>query len=144
MHDHAPTSLQPETTKRSEGLFNSEEGKIGMDSVTAPKSVYLDKEFAATGVVFEPVKERKKSFLYGSFQWCEGDDEEVIIMFSTHRVIVKVKRLGHLPEEFSGQKVRRVCVVGRADKMLSDNADVKTAVVTEIKIDRLKDEGPEE
>ena len=65
-------------------------------------------------------------------------------MFSTHRVILKGKRLGHLPEEFSGQKVRRVCVVGRADKMLSDNADVKTAVVTEIKIDRLKDEGPEE
>jgi hypothetical protein len=36
-------------------------------------------------------------------------------------------------------------VVGRADKMLSDNADVKTAVVTEIKIDRLSDGGqPEE
>jgi len=116
-----------------------------VDSVTAPKSVYLDKEFASPGVVFEPLKDRKKSFLYGSFQWCEGDDEEVIIMFSTHRVILKGKRLGHLPEEFSGQKVRRVCVVGRADKMLSDNADVKTAVVTEIKIDRLSDEGqPEE
>jgi hypothetical protein len=116
-----------------------------LESVTAKKSVYLDQEFASPGVVFEPVKDRKKSFLYGSFQWCEGDDVEVIVMFSTHRVIIRGKRLDHLPEQFSGQKVRRVCVVGRADTMLSDGADVKTAVVNEIKIDRLSDDGkPEE
>ena len=53
-------------------------------------------------------------------------------------------RLDHLPEQFSGQRVRRVCVLGRADTALADTGDVKNAAVTEIKIDRLKDEGPAE
>jgi hypothetical protein len=112
-----------------------------LEKPVAAKSVYLDQEFASTGVVFEPIKERKMSFLYGSYQWSEGDETEVIVMFSTHRVILRGKRLDHLPEQFSGQKVRRVCEVGRADNMLADSADVKNAVVSEIKIDRLNDQG---
>ncbi len=112
-----------------------------MESVTAKKSVYLDQEYASPGVLFEPLKERKKGFLYGSFIWCEGDEEEVVVMFSTHRVIIRGSRLGHLPEDFIGQRVRRVCVLGRADTMLFDNAELKGAVVKEIKIDRLSDEG---
>jgi len=92
-------------------------------------------------VVFEPLKDRKMSFLYGTYQWCEGDEWEVVVMYTTHRVIIRGKRLDHLPEQFSTQKVRRVCAFGRADNMLADAGDVKTAVVTEIKIDRLNDQG---
>jgi len=111
---------------------------------SAAKSVYLEQEFATTGILFEPLKDRKKGFLYASFLWCEGDDEEVIAMFSTHRVIIRGVRLGHLPEQFTGQRVRRVCVMGRADTILAE-ADGKVAAVTDIKIDRLSDEGqPEE
>ena len=144
MHERARTSLTPET-KRSAGLFGNEKGESALEPVKAAKSVYLDQEFASPGVLFEPLKERKKGFLYGSFMWCEGDEEEVVVMFSTHRVILRGKRLDHLPEHFIGQKVRRVCVVGRADSMLADKGDVKNPVVTEIVIARLDDDGkPEE
>jgi hypothetical protein len=67
----------------------------------------------------------------------------VIVMFTTHRVILRAKRLDHLPEDFTGQKVRRVCVLGWADAMLSENAetkDAKGAIVSEIKIDRLNED----
>lgn len=140
MHAPAPTSLQP-ALKRTEGLFGKEKGEIALEKAAAVTSVYLDKEYASPGVVFEPLQERKMSFLYGTYQWCEGDESEVVVMFTTHRVIIRGKRLDHLPEQFSTQKVRRVCAVGRADNMLADAGDVKTAVVTEIKIDRLNDQG---
>jgi hypothetical protein len=140
MHAPAPTSLKP-ATKWTEGLFGNEKGEISLEKAAAVKSVYLDQEFASPGVVFEPLKERKHGFLYGSYQWCEGNESEIVVMFSTHRVILRGKRLDHLPEQFSSQKVRRVCAVGRADNMLADTADVKNAVVSEIKIDRLNDQG---
>lgn len=140
MHAPAPTLHKP-APKWTEGLFAKEKGEDALEKAAAVKSVYLDQEFASTGVVFEPIKDRKMSFLYGSYQWSEGDEAEVIVMFSTHRVILRGKRLDHLPEQFSGQKVRRVCALGRADNMLADSADVKNAVVSEIKIDRLNDQG---
>ena len=139
MHAPVPT-LRPPAITRTEGLFDKGKGET-LEKAAAVKSVYLDQEFAAPGVVFEPLKDRKKSFLYGSFQWCEGDESEVVVMFSTHRVILRGKRLGHLPEDFSGQRVRRVSVVGRADGMLADSAEVKNPIVNEIKIDRLNDDG---
>ena len=138
---HQPAPLLKSTLKKTGELFAKEKGEKPLEKGAAVKSVYLDQEFAAPGVVFEPLKDRKKSFLYGSFQWCEGDESEVIVMFSTHRVILRGKRLGHLPEDFSGQRVRRVSVVGRADGMLADSAEVKNPIVNEIKIDRLKDDG---
>ena len=137
MHAPAPTSLQP-ALKWTEGLFGKEKGEIALEKAAAVKSVYLDQEYASPGVVFEPLQERKMSFLYSSFMWCEGDESEVIVMYTTHRVTIKGKRLDHLPEQFSTQKVRRVCAVGRADNMLADSGDVKNAVVTEIKAVRLK------
>src|SRR5258708_1538879 len=143
MHAPAPTLHKPvpNVPRWTEGLFKKEEGETPLEKAAAVKSVYLDQEFASPGVVFEPLKERKMSFLYGSYQWSEGDEAEVVVMFSTHRVILRGKRLDHLPEDFSSQKVRRVCEVGRADKMLSDTADVKNALVSEIKIDRLNNQG---
>ena len=127
--------------KRTRELFASEKGDKALEKGSAVKSVYLDQEFASPGVVFEPLKDRKKSFLYGTFQWCEGDESEVVVMFTTHRVILRGKRLGHLPEDFSGQRVRRVTAVGRADGMLADSADSKNPIVDEMEIDRLNDDG---
>ena len=140
MHQRAATLLEPEL-KRTGELFEKGKGETALEKAAAVKSIYLDQEYASPGVLFEPLKERKKGFLYGSFQWCEGDDSEVVVMFSTHRVILRGKRLGSLPEEFSGQRVRRVAAVGRADDMLADSAEVKNPIVNEIKIDRLKDDG---
>src|SRR5256885_1917977 len=125
MHAPAPTSLKPAPPKWTEGLFKKEEGETSLEKAAAVKSVYIDQEFASPGVVFEPLKERKMSFLYGSYHWSEGDEAEVVVMFSSHRVILRGKRLDHLPEQFSGQKIRRVCALGRADNMLADTADVK-------------------
>jgi hypothetical protein len=147
MHECAPTLPPPEVIRRNGDLFEKDRGEIELERIAATKSVYLDQEYASPGVLFEPLKERKKGFLYGSFMWCEGDDSEVIVMFTTHRVILRGKRLDHLPEDFTGQKVRRVCVLGRADAMLSENAetkDVKAAIVSEIKIDRLNEDGQAE
>ena len=135
------TLLEP-GLKRTGELFGKEKDEVALEKAAAVKSIYLDVEFASPGVVFEPLKGSKRAFLYGSFQWCEGDDNEVAIMFSTHRVILRGKQLGTLPEEFSGQKVRRVCEVGRADTIRASATELKPpAIVTEIKIDRLNDEG---
>ena len=110
-------------------------------AAAAVQSVHLEQEYASPGIVFEPLKDRNKSFLYGSFQWCEGDDNEVVVMFSTHRVILRGKQLGHLPEDFSGQRVRRVCEMGRADSMRATSEELKIPIVTEITMDRLNDDG---
>src|SRR5277367_3656442 len=99
-----PTLHPPETNQWTEGLFKKDKGELALEGKTAARSVYIDQQYTQPGVVFEPQKERKKAFLYGSFMWCEGDDEEVVIMFSTHRVILRGKRLGLLPEQFSGKK----------------------------------------
>jgi hypothetical protein len=69
----------------------------------------------------------------------EGDETEVVVMFTTHRVIIRGKRFDHPPEQFSSQKARRLCAVG-AENMLADTGDVKNAVVTD-KIDHLNDQG---
>jgi hypothetical protein len=138
----APTSPAPETTlKRTGELFKKDKGELALESITATKSVYLDQQFACPGIVFEPLKNRKHSFLYSTYLWSEGDESEVVVMFTTHRVIIKGNRLDRLPEDFSGQKVRRVCVLGRADSMLAENGDVKAPLVKEIIIDRVTDEG---
>jgi len=141
MHDLAPTLPPPEIIKRSGDLFEKDKGELELESIRATKSVFLDQEYTSPGVVFEPLKERKQGFLYGTYQWCEGDESEVVVMFTTHRVIIRGKRLDDLPEQFSGQKVRRVLAIGRADGMLADAGEVKGANVTEIIIDRLKDDG---
>ena len=104
-------------------------------------AVLLDQEFATTGVVFEPLKDLKMGFLYGSYQWSQASESEVVIMFITHRVILRGKRLGTLPDDFGGQKVRRVTALPRADKMLAESLEVKSPIVEEIKIDRLNDDG---
>ena len=141
IHELAPTLPRPEIIKRSGDLFPKDKGELELENIRATKSVFLDQEYASPGVVFEPLKERKQGFLYGTYQWCEGDESEVVVMFTTHRVIIRGKRLDDLPEQFSAQKVRRVLALGRADGMLADAGEVKGANVTEIIIDRLKDDG---
>ena len=141
MQPNAATCPEPELKHTGE-LFAKEKGDIALEKAAAvKKSVLLDQEFASPGVVFEPLKGRKISFLYGSYQWSEGEDNEVVVMFSTHRVILRGKRLGSLPDEFSGQKVRRVTALARADMMLAEAAELNHPIVTEIKIDRLNDDG---
>ncbi len=108
-----------------------------MAGIESGKSVYVDREFASPGVVFEPLKERKRSFPYSSFQWCEGDESEVVVMFATHQVIIKGKRLESLPDYFGWQQVRRVRQMGRADGLLLETGEAAGPVVSEIEFERI-------
>ena len=141
MQPNAATCPEP-GLKHTGELFAREKGEIALEKAAAvKKSVILDHEFASPGVVFEPLKDLKMGFLYGSYQWSQASESEVVIMFITHRVILRGKRLGSLPDEFSGQKVRRVTALARADMMLAEAAELNHPIVTEIKIDRLNDDG---
>lgn len=111
-----------------------------MPGIESGKSVQIDREFASPGVVFEPLKECKQSFPYSSFQWCEGNESEVVVMFATHRVLIKGKRLESLPDYFGWQQVRRVRQMGRADGLLLETGEAAGAVVSEIRIERLEQE----
>ena len=95
MHERRST-LQLSTTQRPEPLPPRGKQLSGIESV---KSVQLDREFASPGIVFEPLKESKQSFPYSSFQWCTGNESEVMVKFATHLVIIKGKRLESLPEQ---------------------------------------------
>jgi hypothetical protein len=131
MHERT-LSLQLSAIKRPDLL--SARGKP-LQGIESGKSVQLDREFASPGVVFEPLKERKQSFPYSSFQWCEGNESEVIVMFATHRVIVKGKHLESLPDYFGWQQVRRVRQMGRAGGLLLETGDGAGPIVSEIKIE---------
>lgn len=111
-----------------------------MGGIESGKSVYVDREFASPGVVFEPLKEHKQSFPYSSFQWCEGNESEVVVMFSTHRVIIKGKRLDSLPDQFGWQQVRRVRQMGRADGLLAETGEAAGPIVGEISIEKINAE----
>ena len=108
----------------------------GIESV---KSVQLDREFASPGIVFEPLKESKQSFPYSSFQWCTGNESEVMVKFATHLVIIKGKRLESLPDYFGWQQVRRVHQMGRADGLLSETGEAAGPIVSEIRIQKIED-----
>ena len=110
-----------------------------LPGIESGKSVQLDREFASPGVVFEPLKECKQSFPYSSFQWCEGNESEVMVMFATHRVTIKGRRLESLPDYFGWQQVRRVRQMGRADGLLSEAGEAAGPIVSEIKIERTQD-----
>ncbi len=114
-------------------------GSRPLPGIESVKSVQLDREFASPGVVFEPLKESKQSFPYSSFQWCTGNESEVLVMFTTHRVMIKGKRLDSLPDYFGWQQVRRVRQMGRADGLLSDTGESAGPVVSEIKIEKMED-----
>jgi len=103
------------------------------------KSLQLEREFVSPGVVFEPLKGNRQSFLYGTFQWCAGNESEVVAMFTSHRVTIKGKHLDSLPEYFAWQQVRRVKVLGRAAEMLSHAGDPAVPIVTDIQIEEVKD-----
>lgn len=103
------------------------------------KSLHLERESVSPGVVFEPLKGCRQSFLYGTFQWCEGNESQVMVMFTTHRVIIKGKHLDLLPDYFAWQQVRRVKVLGRADGMLSNNGETPVPVVTDIRIEAVEE-----
>src|SRR5438045_69671 len=135
MHERAPT-LHLSATKKTEYLFRRGEKLPGVES---GRCVQLDREFASPSVVFEPLKEKKSSFLYGTFQWCEGNESEVVVMFTTHRVIIRGKRLDPLPDYFGFQQVRRVRASGRADGLLSETGETAGPVVSEIKVERIEE-----
>src|SRR5580658_5869993 len=118
MHERRPT-LQLSMTQRREPLS----GSRTLPGIESVKSVQLDREFASPGVVFEPLKEKKQSFPYSSFKWCTGNESEVTVVFTTHRVIIKGKRLDTLPDYFGWQQVRRVRQMGRADGLLSETGE---------------------
>lgn len=111
-----------------------------MAGIESGKSVYIDREFASPGVVFEPLKERKRSFPYSSFQWCEGNESEVVVIFATHRVTIKGKRLESLPDHFGWQQVRRVRQMGRADGLLLETGEAAGPIVSEIKVEKIEEE----
>jgi hypothetical protein len=103
--------------------------------IESGKSVQLDREFASPGVVFEPLKEHKQSFPYSSFQWCTGNESEVVVKFTTHLVTIKGKRLELLPDYFGWQQVRRVRQMGRADGLVSETGEAAGPIVSEIRIE---------
>lgn len=108
--------------------------------IESGKSVQFDREFASPGVVFEPLKERKQSFPYSSFQWCIGNESEVTVKFTTHLVTIKGKRLESLPDYFGWQQVRRVRQMGRADGLLSETGEAAGPIVSEIKVEKIEEE----
>jgi hypothetical protein len=108
--------------------------------IESGKSVQLDRDFASPGVVFEPLKERKQSFPYSSFQWCTGNESEVIVKFTTHQVIIKGKRLESLPDYFGWQQVRRVRQMGRADGLLLETGEAVGPIVSDIMIQQIEDD----
>jgi hypothetical protein len=108
--------------------------------IESGKSVVFDREFASPGVVFEPLKERKQSFPYSSFQWCTGNEWEVIVKFTTHLVTIKGNRLESLPDYFGWQQVRRIRQMGRADGLLAETGEAAGPIVSEISIEKIDPE----
>jgi hypothetical protein len=104
------------------------------------KSLHLERESVSPGVVFEPLKGCRQGFLYGTFQWCEGNESEVVVRFTTHRIMIKGKHLDPLPDYFAWQQVRRVKVLGRAEGMLSNAGDSPVPIVTDIQIEPVEEQ----
>ena len=60
------------------------------------------------------------------------------VKFTTHIVTIKGKRLESLPDFFGWQQVRRVRQMGRADGLLSETGETAGPIVSEIKIEKIK------
>src|SRR5437016_5424963 len=103
------------------------------------KSVILEREGISPGVVFEPLKEPQCSFLYGTYLWCAGNDQEATVMFTTHRVVLRGQHLESLPEYFGWQQVRRVRALVRAQSILTNLSEPTVPVVTEITIEQVRE-----
>lgn len=109
----------------------------------AVKCVEVDRQYIATGVMFEPLKDSRMFFYYSVIRFGRSDNTELVVMTDTHRVIIRGARLGSLADHFRDQRVRTVRALPEADQMLAENGVADTPIVEEIRIEPLGEDGPE-
>jgi hypothetical protein len=107
---------------------------------TSNDCIEIDRVNICTGIVFEPLKDRKRSFSYTVFETSEGDAGETVAIFGDYRIILKGKNLDELPDLLASYQVRRIRALPESGAMLAGVGDGNPAIITGIKVEYLGDD----